>query len=415
MSLNGAFSEMFTSQKRSAASDNSYFGTFGNSIFSLGTAGTAGMNHTKALKLSAFYNGVDQISNDIAKIPFAVYQKEGSNRVSRSDHPAHNLIANEPNSLMTSFIFRKTMAISVLLRGNGLAKINTNTTGKPISTDFINWGRVKDIRIKDGVLMYDVQGYAQPLLASEVLHFKNFTHNGIVGVSVITNAAQQLNLAIDVQEFSATNFQNKGVRQGIIEGDKQYNPATKNTIITSVKAAFSQKDVTRVAVLDDGLKWKAITITPQEAQIIEQSRFSIEDIARWLNIAPHKIKSLQQSTNNNIEQQSLDHVSDTIQPHITNFEQEYAKKLFLPSEIQSGFFVRGNMNVLLRADIKSRGEYFGKAVNGGWMSRNEVRRLEDMNDGPILLDEYLTPVNTYTEKQVANNLINPPKNGNQSK
>lgn len=410
MSLNGAFSEMFTSQKRSATSDNSYFGAFGNGIFSLGTAGTAGMNHTKALKLSAFYNGVDQISNDIAKIPFAVYQKEGSNRVSRSDHPAHNLIANEPNSLMTSFIFRKTMVISVLLRGNALAKINTNTSGKPVSTDFINWDRVKDIRIKEGVLMYDVQGYSQPLLAFEVLHFKNFTHNGIVGVSVITNAAQQLNLAIDVQEFSATNFQNKGVRQGVVETDKVIT-AGKEKIIAGIKSAFAEKDATRVAVLDEGMKWKAITITPQEAQIIEQSRFSIEDIARWLNIAPHKIKSLQQSTNNNIEQQSLDHVSDTIQPHITNFEQEYAKKLFLPSEIANGFYVRGNMNVLLRADIKSRGEYYGKAVNGGWMSRNEVRHLEDMNDGPELLDEYLTPVNTYTEKQVANNLIKPVPNG----
>lgn len=415
MSFNGAFSEMFTSQKRSAATDNPFFGNFGGGIFSLGTTAASGMNHTKALKLSAFYNGVDQISNDIAKIPFAVYQKEGSNRISRSNHPAHNLISNEPNSLMTSFIFRKTMAISVLLRGNGLAKINTDTTGKPVSTDFINWDRVKDIRMKNGELLYDVKGYAQPLLASEVLHFKNFTHNGIVGVSVITNAAQQLNLAIDVQEFSATNFQNKGVRQGVVETDKVINPMAKTLIGNSIKAAFSEKDATRVAVLDEGMKWSAISITPQEAQIIEQSRFTIEDIARWLNIAPHKIKSLQQSTNNNIEQQSLDHVSDTIQPHITNFEQEYAKKLFLPSEIVNGFYVRGNMNVLLRADIKSRGEYYGKAVNGGWMNRNEVRHLEDMNDGPILLDEYLTPVNTYTEKQIANNLINPPKNGNQSK
>jgi len=404
MSLNSAFSEMFTPQKRSATSDNSYFGTFGNGIFSLGTAGTTGMNHNKALKLSAFYNGVDQISNDIAKIPFAVYQKENGNRVSRSNHPAHNIIANEPNSLMTSFIFRKTMATSVLLRGNGLAKINTDTTGKPISTDFINWDRVKDIRIKEGVLMYDVTGYAQPLLASEVLHFKNFTHNGIVGVSVITNAAQQLNLAIDVQEFSATNFQNKGVRQGIIEGEKQYNPAAKQMITSSVKEALAQKDATRVAVLDEGMKWKAITITPQEAQIIEQSRFSIEDIARWLNIAPHKIKSLQQSTNNNIEQQSLDHVSDTIQPHITNFEQEYAKKLFLPSETKNGFYVRGNIDVLLRADIKSRGEYLSKMVYSGIFSRNEARRKEDMNDGPELLDEFLTPTNQFTEKQIENNL-----------
>jgi len=414
MSLNGAFSEMFTSQKRSAASDNSFFGTFGNGIFSLGTSGALGMNPTKALKLSAFYNGVDQISNDIAKIPFAVYQKEGSNRISKSDHPAHIIIANEPNSLMTSFIFRKTMAISVLLKGNALAKINTNPSGKPVSTDFINWDRVKDIRIKNGELLYDVIGYSQPLLASEVLHFKNFSHNGIVGVSVITNAAQQLNLAIEVQEFSATNFQNKGVRQGVVESDKTITSG-KTAIIAGIKAAFSEKDATRVAVLDEGMKWKAITITPQEAQIIEQSRFSIEDIARWLNIAPHKIKSLQQSTNNNIEQQSLDHVSDTIQPHITNFEQEYAKKMLLPTEIKSGYYVRGNMNVLLRSDIKSRGEYYGKAVNGGWMSRNEVRQLEDMNDGPELLNEYLTPVNTYTEKQIANNLIQPLKNGNQSK
>ena len=154
-------------------------------------------------------------------------------------------------------------------------------------------------------------------MASEVLHFKNFSHNGIVGVSVITNAAQQLNLAIEVQEFSATNFQNKGVRQGVVESEKTITTG-KQAIVSGIKAAFSEKDATRVAVLDEGMKWKAITITPQEAQIIEQSRFSIEDIARWLNIAPHKIKSLQQSTNNNIEQQSLDHVSDTIQPHITN-------------------------------------------------------------------------------------------------
>jgi len=403
MSLNGAFSEMFASQKRSVNTDNSYFSGFGG-IFSLGTSGT-NMNASRALKLSAFYNGVDQISNDIAKIPFSIYQKDGKDRVSRTNHPAYNVIAIEPNSLMTSFVFRKTMAVSFLVKGNALAKINSDKAGKPISTDFINWDRVDDIRIKNGVLLYYVSGYKYPLLSSEVLHFKNFSHNGISGVGVITNAAQQLNLAIEVQEFSATNFENKGVRQGVVETDKVISKDTsKLAIAAAIQGAFSQKDATRVAVLDEGMKWKAITVTPQEAQIIEQARFSIEDIARWLNIAPHKIKSLQQSTNNNIEQQSLDHVSDTIQPHITNWEQEYAKKLFLPSDILEGYYVRANMNVLLRSDIKSRGEYYGKAVNGGWMNRNEVRQLEDMNAGPELLEEFLTPVNTFTESQIKNNL-----------
>ena len=401
MSLNGAFSEMFASQKRSVNTDNSYFSGFGG-IFSQGASGT-NMSASRALKLSAFYNGVDQISNDIAKIPFSIYQKDGKNRVSRSNHPAYNVIAIEPNSFMTSFVFRKTMAISFLIKGNALAKINSDKAGKPISTDFISWDKVDDIRVKNGELLYYVSGYKYPLLSSEVLHFKNLSHNGISGVGVITNAAQQLNLAIEVQEFSATNFENKGVRQGVVESDKTITTG-KTAIIAGIKAAFSEKDATRVAVLDEGMKWKAITVTPQEAQIIEQARFSIEDIARWLNIAPHKIKSLQQSTNNNIEQQSLDHVSDTIQPHVTNWEQEYAKKLFLPSDIQEGYYVRGNMNVLLRADIKSRGEYYGKAVNGGWMNRNEVRQLEDMNVGPELLEEFLTPVNTFTESQIKNNL-----------
>jgi HK97 family phage portal protein len=401
MSLNGAFSEMFASQKRSVNTDNSYFSGFGG-IFSQGTSGT-NMSASRALKLSAFYNGVDQISNDIAKIPFSIYQKDGKNRVSRSNHPAYNVIAIEPNSFMTSFVFRKTMAVSFLIKGNALAKINSDKAGKPISTDFISWDRVNDIRMKNGELLYDVTGYKYPLLSSEVLHFKNLSHNGISGVGVITNAAQQLNLAIEVQEFSATNFENKGVRQAVVESDKTISDG-KAKIIAGIKAAFSEKDATRVAVLDEGMKWKAITVTPQEAQIIEQARFSIEDIARWLNIAPHKIKSLLQSTNNNIEQQSLDHVSDTIQPHVTNWEQEYAKKLILPSDIQDGYYVRGNMNVLLRSDIKSRGEYYGKAVNGGWMNRNEVRQLEDMNVGPDLLEEFLTPVNTFTESQIKNNL-----------
>jgi HK97 family phage portal protein len=409
MGLNSAFSDMFTSQKRSVSSDSSYFGNYGG-FFSLGSGGTSAMKPTTALKLSAVYNAVDQISNDIAKIPFSVYKKEGQNRTSQANHPANRLVSYEPNALMTTFIFRKTMGVSLLLCGNALAKMNTDTVGNPVSTDYISWDNVQDIRIKNGELLYDVRGYKEPLLASEVLHFKNLSHNGIVGVSVITYAAQQLNLAIEVQTFSATNFENKGVRQGVIQTDKTIEKG-KDKIIAGWKAAMGEKSPDRIVVLDDGFKFQPINITPQEAQIIEQSRFNIEDIARWFNIAPHKIKSLQQSTNNNIEQQSLDHVSDTIQPHITNFEQEYAKKLFTAKERESGYFVRGNMNSLLRADIKSRGEFVSKMVTAGVMSRNEARRNEDMNDGPEFLNEFLTPVNVFTEKQIENNLKQAVPNG----
>lgn len=402
MGFNGAFREMFAPDKRSASTDNSFFGSYGG-LFSLGSGSPYSMKPKTALKLSAVYNAVDQISNDIAKIPFGIYQKDGKNRVARPEHPAHILISRSPNILMTSFIFRKTIAISLLLRGNGLAKINTDKTGFPVSTDYINWDRVQDIRLKSGELLYDVRGYDKPLLSSEVLHFKNFSQNGIVGIGAITYGAQQLGMAIEVQKFSATNFENKGVRQGVIQTEKTIDKG-KDKIVAGWKAAMGEKSPDRIVVLDDGFKFQAINITPQEAQIIEQSRFNIEDIARWFNIAPHKIKSLQQSTNNNIEQQSLDHVSDTLEPHIVNFEQEYARKLCTPDELKSGYYIRGNMNGLLRSDVKSRADFYSKMVLIGAYNRNTVRELEDLNPGPELLDEYLTPVNTFTELQIDKNL-----------
>lgn len=408
MGLSGAFSDMFTPQKRSANTGTSYMGGFGG-FFSSGSGSNAAINYKKSLTLTAVYNAVEQISNDIAKIPFSVNQKNGNNRESKPNHPAHKLVSFSPNSLMTTFIFRKTMAISLLLRGNALARIVYDATGKPIETIFINWDKVTDIRVNKGELLYYVQGFKDPLLASEVLHFKNFSHDGIVGVGAITYGAQQLGLAIEVQNFSATNFANKGVRQGVISTEKTIEKG-KDKIIAGWKNAMAEKSPDRIVVLDEGMTFSPINITPQEMQIIETQAFSIEEVARMFNIAPHKIKSLKQSTNNNIEQQTLDHASDTVQPYITNIEQEYAKKLFTSTELNNGYYIRGNMNVLLRADIKSRAQWISSMVYCGVMSRNEARQYEDMNDGPDLLNEFLTPTNEWTEKQIAKNL-NEPTNG----
>jgi HK97 family phage portal protein len=374
--------------------------------FGSGASGarTSTSQYKTSLKLSAVYNAVEQISNDIAKIPFTVFINDNGNRIADTSHYAHLLLSSQPNPYMTPFIWKKTMMTSLLLRGNALSVIKTDSTGKAISLDFIDWDDVYNVYRSNGQLLYKIKGYDNPLLASEVIHLKNLSHNGIVGVSVITYAAQQMNLALEVQDYTATSFESKGVRQGVVETDKAITKVgAKTQISNSIKAAFGEKDATRVAVLDEGMKWKAITITPQEAQIVEMSRFTVEDIARWFNIAPHKIKSLQQSTNNNIEQQSLDHVSDTIQPYVTNIEQEFAIKLLTAND-KVNRFVKGNMNVLLRADMKSRIEYIGQGIYYGIFSRNEGRRLEDLNDGPALLDEYLTPTNTYTEQQLSESL-----------
>lgn len=361
--------------------------------------------YKESLKLSAVYDAVNQISNDVAKIPFGVYKKDGSSRSRVADHPIDFLIAKEPNFFMTSFVRRKLIVTSILLRGNSLEIIKSSNNGIPTELEFVPWEKVRDIRKLDGDLLYFINGYDKPLLSSEVLHYKGLSHNGIVGVGAITYAAQNMNIAIEIQNFSATNFESKGVRNGVIETDKIVKE--KAGIIAGWRTAMSERSADRVAVLDDGFKFKPINITPQEAQIVEMAKFSIEDIARWFNIPLHKIKSMGSSTNNNIEQQSLDYAVDTIHPHVTNIEQEDSKKLFTSKEKAAGFYVHGNLDVLLRADIKSQGEYYSKMVQVGVYNRQEVRALKDMNPGSEFLKEHLTPVNTFTEQQLANNLKTP--------
>jgi HK97 family phage portal protein len=305
---------------------------------------------------------------------------------------------------MTPFTWKKTMWTSALLRGNGLSVIKTDSRGIPVELVFVKWDDVTDVKKNGAEVLYYIKGYSKPLLASEVIHIKLFSLNGLVGISVISYAAQQMNIALELQDFTQSVLENKGVRQGIITTDKTTNPAAKKAIVTGFKNAMAEKSPDRVTVLDEGMTFNSISITPQEAQIVELNQVTIEDIARWFNIALHKIKSLKQSTNNNIEQQSLDHVSDTIQPHCTNFEQELQFKLFTDADKVKEYFIRGNLNVLVRADMRTRIEYIGKAVYYGLMNRNEGRALEEMNAGPTLLDEYLTPTNTYTEKQLEANI-----------
>ena len=394
-----AFSNIFTpGEQRSSPSVMSDFGNLFSGGFGMSSVP---VGYKKSLTLSAVFNAVEQISNDLGKIGFGVFEERTTGKNRLKWHLSDILLSTEPNYLMSPFIFKKLIGTSLLLRGNSLFKIYSNAKGYPVSVEFINWDLVEDIRVKKGELLYYIKGLKEPLFSSEVLHFKQFSLNGIVGISTISYAAQQLGIAISTQEFSATNFESKGVSKGVIETDKVVN--NKAGIIAGWRTSMSDKSPERITVLDDGFKYKSIAVSPQEMQIIEQGNFNVEEVARWFNIAPHKIKSLKQSTNNNIEQQSLDHVSDTIQPLITNIEQEFSKKLLTPDE-RSYRYIKGNMNVLLRSDIKSRGEYYARGIFSGWFNRNEVRALEDMNDGPELLNEFLTPVNTFTEGQIVENI-----------
>lgn len=410
--LDSAFSFVGGQTRGVKPGQSALFGNIAWGIFGQSSKGIIHKNDS--LKIAAYYNGVDQISSDIARIPFKFFEKQGKVTVELPDHPASQLLKN-PNELMTPFIATKMSVISMINQGNALWHIVTGQRGELVRLKWIDWTDVLDVKLSmDGQsLIYTIVGYEKPLLSSEVLHFKGMCLNGYVGVSVVHYAAEQLGLALKTQAFSVSAMDNKGVRQGVVESDKTIEKEAKKSIIQGVQNAFSQKDPTRVAVLDEGLKFRAINLTAQEIQLIEQQRFNVEDIARWLNMPLHKIKSMTAATNNNIEQQAKDYLGDTLAPYVTNIEQEYAKKLL--GADKGNIFCRGNMNDLMRANMVDMAEYYSKLTLSGVISREEARTNLDLNPGAEMLGEFLTPVNAYTETQLANSIkqSNSKQNGTQ--
>jgi phage portal protein BeeE len=399
----------------------------------------------RALTVSAVWDACNNISNSVGVVPFGVYQTVDTGNERQKDHPADWLLTQEPdgeNGWLTPFQFKKVALMSLLLRGNSLWEKIYKPDGA-VKLKYIAWDDVTDIKVykwDDGEtsLVYMLKN-GNYLFTEETVHLRGLSLDGVVGLSVISYACLTMNLAISIAEFSYTNFENKGVRQGVIETEKslagqngaqrQFTPGvpqspvptaedlaagrkatpnsegTKLKIIAGWRAAMQEKNADRVIVLDEGMTFKPIMLSPQEAQIIEQGKFTNEDFSRWFNIAPHKIKNLERSTNNNIEHQALEYSTDTIQPWVTNLEQEFAKKLLTREDRKAGYFVKGNMNVLLRANMESRSAFFTRMVNSGIMTPNEARRLEDMNDKEGG-DDLRFPVNTQTQEQIENSLKN---------
>lgn len=349
-----------------------------------GTLATA----SSALTLSAFYNAVDQISNDVAKLPKSVFKKVGDTRERYPEHPLNYLISTEPSNLMTAFDFWKTVIVLVILKGNCYVRVHRNNLGieeKLIIQDSYD----VDVKRVGDELYYMIKG--QAYLSSDILHFKAFSIDGIIGASVIKWAAHNLGVNLDAQKYASTIYSDRGIGYGVIESEQAVNNENKKLISDGFTKKMSEKNKFKVPVLDEGLKYKPISVTPAEAQFLETNKYSVTEIARWLNIAPHKLKDLTNANYSNIQAQSIEHVQDSLLPWITRIEQELNRKMFDRENAES-LYVKFNEKVLLRGDLQARQSYYSAMVYAGIMTRNEVRALEDLN--PLEgLDEPLTPVN----------------------
>lgn len=201
--------------------------------------------------------------------------------------------------------------------------------------------------------------------------------DGLIGHSPIAMAKNAIGLAIAAEEYGSSFFSNSGTPSGVLEHPGVLKEPEK------VREAWNEAyggsgNAHKVAVIEEGMKFNPISINPQEAQFLETRKFQVNEICRIFRVPPHMIADLEKSSFNNIEQQSLDFVTNTIRPWLVRIEQAIFQQL-LSEEEQRKYFAKFNVDGLLRGDFQSRMNGYAVGIQNGFMSPNDVRQLEDMN------------------------------------
>ena len=345
------------------------------------------VNERSAMQMTAVYACVRILSESIAGLPVHVYKYTGSGGKEKAiKHPLYRLIHDEPNPEMTSFVFRETLMTHLLLYGNAYAQIIRNGKGEVVALYPLMANRMSVDRDDKGHLyyQYQMQDSDAPtmkngtviLKPSDVLHVPGLGFDGLVGYSPIAMAKNAIGLAIATEEYGAKFFANGATPGGILE----YPGTVKNpeAVRESWTKGFSGNNSHKVAVLEEGMKYTPISISPNEAQFLETRKFQIDEIARIFRVPPHMVGDLEKSSFSNIEQQSLEFVKYTLEPWIVRWEQSINRALLSESE-KAAYFVKFNVDGLLRGDYQSRMNGYATARQNGWMSANDIRELENLD------------------------------------
>ncbi|MFM1581395.1 phage portal protein [Helcococcus bovis] len=331
-----------------------------------------------AMTMSAVYACVRILSETIASLPLHVYEYTNLGSTKAIKHPLYKILHDEPNSEMTSFIFRETLMTHLLLWGNAYAQIIRNGRGDVLGLYPLMPDRIKVDRDDDGEIFYEYRMTIKNIKLSnkDVLHIPGLGFDGLVGYSPIAMAKNAIGMSISAEEYGAKFFSNGATPSGILE-----HPGTiKNpeAMRESWSRGFSGNNSHKVAILEEGMKYTPISISPNEAQFLETRKFQITEIARIFKIPPHMVGDLEKSSFSNIEQQSLEFVKYTLDPWVSRWEQTIVKTLLKDDE-KDKYYVKFNVDGLLRGDYQSRMNGYSIGRQNGWMSANDIRRLENLD------------------------------------
>lgn len=350
------------------------------------------VNERTAMQTTAVYACVRILAEAVASLPLHVYeyQDDGGKKLVH-DHPLYYLLHDEPNPEMISFVFRETLMSHLLIWGNAYAQIIRDGAGRvlglyPLLPDKMDVqrddrGNIYYVysRNSDENPMFKEYGDIR-LKAEDVFHIPGLGFDGLIGYSPIAMAKNAVGMTLACEEYGASFFANGANPGGVLEHPGVLKDPSKvreswNSVYRGVNNAH------KIAVLEEGMKYQQIGIPPEEAQFLETRKFQINEIARLYRIPPHMVGDLDKSSFSNIEQQSLEFVKYTLDPWVIRWEQSLQRSLLLPGE-KGKYFIKLNVDGLLRGDYQSRMNGYAVGRQNGWFSANDIREMENMNPIP---------------------------------
>lgn len=362
---------------------------------------TSSLNHNSALNYSAVWRAVNLIAGTIAFLPLHVYRKTDNGRELLTDHPIEYLVHSEPNSSDTAFKFFENLMQHLLMRGNSYIYINRDKLYRPLSLVQYSPLDVEPYMYRNQVY-YKVEGIADPVLSIDMIHVKGFG-DGIKGKDPITVARESLEAGLIMTKSSNSLF-----KKGYISDRYYAVPGVlKQDQYDRIKKSIQESDAGwqnggKAPLLEGGMEIKSIATTPENMQFLQTRKFHVSEVARWFGVPPHKLYDLERSTNNNIEHQAIEFVTDTVMLWTNRIEQEFSRKLLRRDEHRDTY-IEFNLNGLLRGDLKTRAEYYNKATGGRpFMTPDEVRTLENMQRLGGDASELITPLNFKAPEQNQN-------------
>lgn len=333
-----------------------------------------------AIQVSAVYACVRVIAETVASLPLHVYENTDSGNTKALDHPLYQLLHDEPNSEMTSFVMREVMLSHLLLWGNSYSQIIRNGRNRIMGLYPLLPDRMEVDRNSAGALTYaytTTEGRTVRLAPEEVLHIPGLGFDGVMGYSPIALERNAIGLGIAAEEYGSKFFGNGATPSGVlthpntVKNPKALRESWNNAYGGSANAG-------KVAILEEGMKFDRISVPNNEAQFLETRKFQVSEICRIFRVPPHLVGDLEHATFSNIEHQSISFAVHTIRPWLVRIEQSLNRALFSAME-KERFYVQFNIDGLMRGAYKERMEGYAIARQNGWMSANDIRELENMN------------------------------------